>query len=73
MVINVPKTKFMEFSNHPDLSPLQISEEMVVDAVDPDKGYCWLGFWLSYADNVPSLIRYNLNKKSFYILSLIHI
>ena len=67
VVINVPKTKFMQFSNHPDLSPLQISEEMVVDSVDPGKGYCWLGFWLSYADNVPSLIRYNLNKKSFFI------
>ena len=29
--------------------------------------YCWLGFWLSYADNIPDLIQANLNKKSFNI------
>ena len=67
MVINVAKTQFMQFSIHPDLSPLQISEEIMVDAVNPEKGYCWLGFWLSYADNVPSLLKYNLKKKSFHI------
>ena len=67
VVINVPKTQFMKFSEHPDLTPLQISEETFVDAVNPDKGYCWLGFWLSYADNVPSLIKFNLKKKSFHI------
>ena len=67
VVINVPKTQFMEFSNRPDLTPLQISEDTFVDAVNPNKGYCWLGFWLSYADNVPSLIKYNLNRKSFHI------
>ena len=38
-----------------------------MDAVDPEKGYCWLGFWLSYANNVPNLIAYNLNKKTFHI------
>ena len=67
VIINVAKTQFMQFSTHPDLSPLQISEEIMVDAVNPEKGYCWLGFWLSYADNVPSLIKYNLKKKSFHI------
>ena len=35
--------------------------------MNPDKGYCWLGFWLSYADNVLSLIKFNLKKKSFNI------
>ena len=67
VVINVPKTKFMEFSDNPDLTPLQLNDDTKVDAVSPDKGYCWLGFWLSYAYNVPSLIKYNLNKKSFHI------
>ena len=67
VVINIPKTKFMHFSNQPDLSPLHISEETLVEAVNPEKGYCWLGFWLSYQDNVPNLIKYNLNKKTFQI------
>ena len=67
VVINVPKTKYMEFSEDPDLSTLVISADTEVDPVSTDKGYCWLGFWLSYADNVPSLIKYNISKKTFYI------
>ena len=67
VVINVPKTKFMEFSEDPDLTAMLISGDTTVDPVSTDKGYCWLGFWLSYTDNVPSLIRYNLNKKTFHI------
>ena len=67
LIINVPKTKFMEFSKEPDLSAIVISSDTTVDPVSIDKGYCWLGFWLSYADNVPSLIKYNLNKKTFII------
>ena len=67
VVINVPKTKYMEFSNEPDQSAITISSDTKVDAVDRDKGYCWLGFWLSYADNVQSLIKFNLNKKTFHI------
>ena len=67
VVINVPKTKFMEFSEEPDLTPMTISADTTVDPVSSDKGYCWLGFWLSYTNNVPSLIKYNLNKKTFYI------
>ena len=67
MVINVPKTKFMEFSEELDLNPIAISADTTVDPVSTDKGYCWLRFWLSYTNNVPSLIKYNLNKKTFYI------
>ena len=66
-MINVPKTKFMEFSENPDLSAIVISADTTVDPVSTDKGYCWLGFWLSYADNVACLIKYNLNKKTFHI------
>ena len=67
LVINVPKTKYMEFSDQPDLSPMQITEDTFVEAVSPKELYCWLGFWLSYADNVPDLIQMNLNKKAFNI------
>ena len=67
VVINVPKTKFMEFSDHPDLVSMELNDETKVDAVDPEKGYCWLGFWLTYTNNVPNLIASNLNKKSFHI------
>ena len=67
VVINVPKTKYMEFSEDPDLSTMVISTDTTVDPVSIDKGYCWLGFWLSYANNVPSLIKYNLKKKTFHI------
>ena len=67
LVINVPKTKFMEFSNHPDLEPLELNDNTIVEAVCPNKGYCWLGFWSTYANNVPNLIQYNLNKKCFHI------
>ena len=47
----------------PDLSTLVISADTEVDPVSTDKRYCWLGFWLSYADNVPSLIKYNISKE----------
>ena len=67
VIINVPKTKYMEFSRNPDLTKMEISADTTVDAVDPNKGYCWLGFWLSYNDTVPQLIKFNLNKKTFNI------
>ena len=50
----------------PELSPLELSDNTKVNAMNPEKGYCWLGFWLSYANNVLSLIKYNLNKKTFH-------
>ena len=65
--VNIDKTKYMEMCDNPDLTSMCISDDVIVEAVQPSKGYCWLGFWLSYADNVPSLIKTNLNKKSFHI------
>ena len=65
--INNLKTKYMEMSINPTMNDLYISRDMSVKSVRSSDGYNWLGFWLSYSNDVPGLILANLNKKRFNI------
>ena len=47
--------------------PLQVNQDILIEAVDPRDGYPWLGFILSYADNILDLIFFNYNKKKLNI------
>ena len=51
----------------PQLNNLEIYNEITIKAVKPNDGYNWLGFNLSYSNQVADLVQYNLNKKLFNI------
>ena len=63
--INIDKTKYLEFTNNPKLKPIRIDNHEIIEPVKPSDGYTWLGFCLSYHDNVPDIVSANLNKKMF--------
>ena len=67
--VNYDKTQFMCFSDFLSKDPLRINEDIEIATVDPLEGYPWLGFHLSYTDNIPELVTYNLEKKNVNILS----
>ena len=65
--VNYEKTQFMHFSESPIEDCLHINDEIRIAPVDPLEGYPWLGFHLSYADNIPDLVTYNAEKKKVNI------
>ena len=44
--------------------PLHVNQEIQIEAVNPSVGYFWLGFLLSYADNILDIIFFNFTKKN---------
>ena len=66
--VNYDKTQFMCFSDFLSKDPLRINEDIEIAPVDPLEGYPWLGFHLSYTDNIPELVTYNLEKKKVNIV-----
>ena len=64
--VNYDKTQYMHLSSSStEQNPLQIDENIQIIQVDLSEGYPWLGFHLSYSDNIPDLITYNVEKKKF--------
>ena len=61
--VNYEKTQYMQFSKSPCTEALQVNQNVQIEPVEPSAGYPWLGFHLSYADNIPDLVAYNFNKK----------
>ena len=59
------KTKYMNMIANPSLHDLPIEDERIptVNPVNPDHGYNWFGFNLSYPSDVRCLIRNNFQKK----------
>ena len=59
------KTKYMNMVANPSLHDLPIEDERIpaVNPVNPDHGYNWLDFNLSYSSDVRCLIRNNFQKK----------
>ena len=47
--------------------PLHVNQEIQIEAVDPSVGCSWLGFLLSYANDILDLIFFNLKKKKLDI------
>ena len=66
--INILKTKYMEMCNDPSLEDILFSDGNVVNAVKPSEGHPFLGFHLSYSDNIADLILKNFNKKQYVIV-----
>ena len=62
--INTDKTKYMQLVNVPSMEDI-VMDNHIMKAVKPEDGYVWLGFILSYTNNVQKLIETNLNKKKF--------
>ena len=52
-------------TNLPDGTRLRVRDDISIAPVDPSEGYPWLGFHLSYAESIPELITYNVEKKKF--------
>ena len=64
--VNYDKTQYMPLcTNSVGEEHLRVREDISIAPVDPSEGYPWLGFHLSYADSIPELITYNVEKKKF--------
>ena len=64
--INMDKTKYMHMCKNPTLHELKFDNRSI-SAVDPEIGYKWLGFNLSYSSSVHTLIQFNFKKKKIDI------
>ena len=63
--INCDKTKYMHMSNSPNMSDIDINYNVTIHPVKPKDGYTWLGFVLSYSNDIHTLVEFNLKKKKF--------
>ena len=66
--INTKKTKYMHMSNSPLLEPIVLENGKCIHPVDTKEGYTFLGFKLSYSNDVYTLIQTNLNSKMFNLV-----
>ena len=65
--INTSKTKYMHMSTNPIQLPVILENEKVIKAVELDTRYPFLGFNLTYSDDIYDLIVNNLNSKMFNV------
>ena len=65
--INTKKTKYMNMSSDPVTTPIILNDDKVIDAVDIGDGYNFLGFKLTYSNNIYELVENNLKSKLFNI------
>ena len=65
--INTKKTKYMHMAKQPITTPIILQNNKIIDAVDPYDGYSFLGFKLSYSNNIYEIIENNLKSKMFNI------
>ena len=62
-VANIPKTIYCHFGKDPKTSPLEIEDGLVVNSIDPTKGYKYIGIWTYPTNNVADIIQRNVNKR----------
>ena len=65
--VNTTKTKYMHMSSNPIQTPVVLEDERVINAVEPNVGYPFIGFKPSYSDNIYILIENNLKSKLFNV------
>jgi hypothetical protein len=65
--VNTTKTKYMHMSSNPIQTPVILEDGKVIKAVEVNAGYPFIGFKLTYSDNIYILIENNLNSKMFNI------
>ena len=66
--VNTRKTKYMHMSESPMMEPITLDNAETVEPVDKAEGYTFLGFNLSYSNDISKLIHSNLNKKMVNII-----
>ena len=66
IIVNMDKTKYMQLAENPSFNELHLKNESI-KAVNPQEGYTYLGFSLSYTSEVTKLVEYNFTKKKMNI------
>ena len=65
--VNTKKTKYMHMSSNPIQTPVVLEDGNVIDAVELNAGYPFIGFKLTYSDNIYILIENNMKSKMFNV------
>ena len=65
--VNTDKTKYMHMSENPTTTPMILENNIKINPVDKKDGYSFIGFKLTYSNNIYKLIENNLNSKMFNI------
>ena len=65
--INTKKTKYMHMSPNPITTPIVLNDNDVINAVEPNEGHNFIGFKLTYSNDIYELVSSNLNSKMFNV------
>ena len=65
--VNTDKTKYMHMSSDPINIPIILEDNRKIEAVERNDGYDFIGFRLTYTDDIHELIQSNLRSKMFNI------
>ena len=65
--VNTDKTKYMHMSPDPIRTPIILEDDRKIEAVEENDGYDFIGFRLTYTDDVHKLIESNLRSKMFNV------
>ena len=65
--INAGKTKYMHMSRNPTREPIELEKGEFIEAMDEKEGYSFIGFKLTYTDDIYELVKNNLNSKMFNV------
>ena len=65
--VNTDKTKYMHMSHDPTTTPIILDDGRKIDAVERSDGYDFIGFRLSYTNDIYELIENNLKSKTFNV------
>ena len=62
-IANIKKTVFGHFASNPKLTPLEIDDDIVLNSIDPVKGYKYIGLLLFPTNDITDIIQRNVNKR----------
>ena len=65
--VNTDKTKYMHMSSDPINIPIILEDNRKIEAVERNDGYDFIGFRLTYTDDIYELIQSNLRSKMFNV------
>ena len=65
--INAGKTKYMHMSHNHTKEAIELENGDLIEAMDEKEGYSFIGFKLTYTDDIYELVKNNLNSKMFNI------
>ena len=62
-IANVKKTVYGNFSKNPRLTPLEVDNNIVLNSIDPIKGYKYIGLSVYPTNDITEIIQRNINKR----------